>query len=126
MREKHVGELEEDIKDINDQLLFKEKRREQAELFRNYKLCDQLKEMSSLKKQKRERKEELALWKRKQQQSRWYCDRKKSWLSVSTSGSDDEQHSGSSTTLIAPSTPQSSRATSPYLFISSPSFSKTR
>ena len=52
MREKHVGELEEDIKDINDQLLFKEKRREQAELSRNYKLCDQLTEkMSSLKKQ---------------------------------------------------------------------------
>ena len=40
MRENHVGELEEDIKDINDQLLFKEKRREQAELSRNYKLCD--------------------------------------------------------------------------------------
>ena len=52
MREKHVGELEEDIKDINDQRLFKEKRREQAELSRNYNLCDQLmEEMSSLKKQ---------------------------------------------------------------------------
>ena len=111
IRAQHIGELEEDIKDINDQLQFKEKRREQAELARNYKLCDQLtEEMSSLKKQKREREEELRLWKRKQQQGSWY--KKRSRLSTSTSDSDIEQHSRSSTT--APSTPQSSRGTSPY------------
>ncbi|MCG8622630.1 MAG: hypothetical protein MJE68_11630 [Proteobacteria bacterium] len=111
IRAQHIGELEEDIKDINDQLQFKEKRREQAELSRNYKLCDQLtEEMSSLKKQKREREEELRLWKRKQQQGSWY--KKRSRLSTSTSDSAIEQHSRSSTT--APSTPQSSRGTSPY------------
>lgn len=41
IRTKHIGELEDDVKDISDRLLFKEKVRSQAELSRNYKMCDQ-------------------------------------------------------------------------------------
>lgn len=64
-RTKHIGELEEDIKDLTDRLQFKEKMRDQATMARNYKLCDQLtEEMSAIKKKKREREQELHMWNR--------------------------------------------------------------
>ena len=62
LRAKHIADKQEDIKDLSDQLQFKQKRRQQAELNRNYKLCDHLtEEMSGLKKQKRERERELSI-----------------------------------------------------------------
>ena len=42
LRLKHIGEIEDDIRDLGDQLEFKRKRRNQAELSRNYRECDQL------------------------------------------------------------------------------------
>ena len=49
-RVKLIAALEKDIKDFNDRLVLKEKRRNQA---RNYKLCDQLtEEMSSIKRER--------------------------------------------------------------------------
>ena len=49
-RVKRMSALEEDIKDFNDRLSFKEKRRSQASNSRNYKLCDMLtKELSAIK-----------------------------------------------------------------------------
>ena len=61
---KHIKQLEEDIKDLSDQLKYKEKRRNQAASSRNYKVCDQLTEEmhATVKKQKRECEEELSLW----------------------------------------------------------------
>ena len=73
VRAKHIQELQEDIEDFNNQLKFKEKRRDQATSSRNYKACDQMtEEMSVLRKRRRECEEELRLWKRKQQQADWY------------------------------------------------------
>ena len=72
-RVKGIAALEEDIKDFNDRLVFKEKRRNQASNSRNYKLCDQLtEEMSSINLQKREREAELHRLQRKQKQAVWY------------------------------------------------------
>ena len=53
-RKKHICDLQEDLKDLNDQLTFKEKRRDQALAVRNYQGCDRLtEEMSSIKKKKK-------------------------------------------------------------------------
>ena len=122
VREKHIGELQEDIKDLRDRLQFKEKRRDQASMLRKYKVCDQLsEEISAVKKQLRDHKKELQLWMRKQQQATWY-KKKGSTSSLPSSDSEDGQgmraavqvkprHSLSSTPV--PATPPSSRSTTP-------------
>lgn len=64
-------ELQEDIKDLIDQLKYNEKRRDQAASSRNYKICNQLtEEMAAVKKRESVRK--LRQWNRKQQQANWY------------------------------------------------------
>ena len=114
IRTQHIDELEEDIRDLKDQLLYKEKRRNQAELSRNYKVCDQImEEMTELKRKKREKNIELKFWLRKVQQSNWYQSSRRS---KSTSETDDE---------ICVMTPQSpaminSPTPSPQSSISSP------
>jgi len=40
-----MKEIQKDIKDLSDQLKYKEKRRDQAASSRNYKICDQLTEV---------------------------------------------------------------------------------
>ena len=86
-RAKHISELEEDVADLTDCLKYKEKVREAAILARNYKLCDQITEdMSTIKKRRREFERELGIWKRKQQQGKWY-GRKKLKSKSSTSES---------------------------------------
>ena len=68
-----ISALEDDIKDLNDRLTFKEKRRDQASSVRNYKACDELtEEMSVIKQQKRAREAELRTLQRKQRKSSWY------------------------------------------------------
>lgn len=70
-RLKRISELEEDLKDFNDRLKYKEKMRDSATSSRNYKLCDQVtEEMSSIKKNKREAEQELAIWQRKQEKDK--------------------------------------------------------
>ncbi len=135
LRVKHVAELEEDIKDLDDRLNFKEKRRNQATLTRNYKACDQLtEEMASLKKQRREYTEELRLWKRKQQQANWYkrkgsAESPKSPISTSESDTDQARRSHSLTPLSPtssvlstpiPLSPQSSRRSTSVSVSSTP------
>lgn len=72
LRMKHIKELQEDIKDLIDQLKYNEKRRDQAASSRNDKICDQLtEEVAAVKKRKRECEEELRQWNRKQQ-ANWY------------------------------------------------------
>ena len=42
LRQRRFGELRDEVEDLKKQLLFKEKRRQQAETNRNYKLCDEV------------------------------------------------------------------------------------
>ena len=77
LRTKRISQLNDDIKDFNDRLQFKEKRRQQATNSRNYKLCDQLtEEMSEIKQKKRECEHEVEIWKQKQRKSSWYKKKK--------------------------------------------------
>lgn len=50
-RLRRISQLQDDIKDLNDHLQFKEKRREQATNSRNYKLCDDVTEEMSGRKE---------------------------------------------------------------------------
>ena len=89
MRKQNIAALEEDIKDLKDRLQFKEKRRHQSEMARNYKVCDQLtEEMTALKKKKRESETELKFWMRKVQKSTWYNRRKN--MSTSETENDND------------------------------------
>ena len=98
-----ISALEEDIKDFNDRLKFKEKRREQASNSRNYKVCDQLtEEMSAIKQLKREREAELHQLQRKQQQATWY--RRKKCMATLESRSDSDQSTLCSSEPTSPMT----------------------
>ena len=104
LRSKHIGDLKEDLKDLCDQLVFKEKRREQATMSRNYKVCDQLtEEMSVIKKKKRTCEQELHLWERKQQQANWYKQKGKGRSRGSASDSYFSSSSQCSTSSSYPS-----------------------
>ena len=60
MREDRKKELEEDLADISSRIAFKEKRRSQAEIARNYKVCDELtEEIMECKSRKRETEKQL-------------------------------------------------------------------
>ena len=63
-RVRRISALEEDIKDFNKRLNFKEKRRNQASNSRNYNMLTE--EMSAIKQQKREREAELHELRRKE------------------------------------------------------------
>lgn len=77
-RLKRITELQDTTKDLNDQIGFKEKRREVANNIKNYKECERItEEMSDLKSQKRKLETELALLTKKQQKSIWYQKRKR-------------------------------------------------
>ena len=130
---KHIKELEEDIKDLSDQLKYKEKRRDQAASSRNYKVCDQLtEEMATVKKRKRECEEELRLWNKRQQQAKWYKQKCADASAKSSTHSSDEcdndgrerrsstpySPSSSLSSTPLPSTPQSSRGNTPRRSVS--------
>lgn len=83
-----IDELQDKVKDLNDQIAYKEKRREAASNIHNYKDCDVLTEqMSALKTEKRQLEYELATLTKKQNKSKWYKERKRT--SVSSSPSSD-------------------------------------
>lgn len=128
-RVKRISALEEDIKDFNDRLSFKEKRRTQASNSRNYKLCDMLtEEMSTIKQQKREREAELHQLKRKQRKSSWYMQKKNkiesgSHISESedTSSHIPESDEAGTNTPSCPTSPQNltlSLSPSPFVPVS--------
>lgn len=77
-RLKRISQLQDDIKDFNDHLKLKEKRRDQASNSRNYKLCDEvMEEMSTIKIKKRECEAEVQQLQRKQKKSSWYYKKQK-------------------------------------------------
>ena len=84
--------LEQDIKNIEDRISYKQKRRQVAEDTRNYRACDELtEEIGELMKNKRELTQELSILSKKDKQSQRYFKRKSS----------------------SSASPQSSRTTSP-------------
>ena len=79
LRQRRFGELKDEVEDLKKQLLFKEKRRTQAETNRNYKLCDEVTaEIIEVKQQKREKEAELAAIDRKIKKAAWHQKRKRS------------------------------------------------
>ena len=86
-----IEELQERIKDITDQLGYKEKRRESASMVHNYKECKQITEqMSDLKVERRRLEIELEGLTKKQKKSKWYHATKKASRSKSLSGTSSD------------------------------------
>ena len=74
-----IAELQDKIKDLNERIEYKCKRRDAASNVRNYKECDELTEqMSNLKSEKRQLDTELSALTKKQKKSIWYSKRKDS------------------------------------------------
>ena len=73
-----MKELEKDLKQLDQQIMFKEKCRDQAESVRNYKLCDLLtEEIGKLKSTRRETFNELKLFQKKEKQAKWYLEKRR-------------------------------------------------
>ena len=88
VREKRISALEEDIANLDQQLLFKEKRRQQSENVRNYKFCDEItEEIGIVRQQKRKISEELRIFREKQRKAKWYQNAKRGNRRVSRSSS---------------------------------------
>ena len=106
IRLSRITELQERVKDITEQLSYKEKRRENASVMHNYKDCDLISEqMSELKSERRKLNIELTNLTRRQKKSKWYHGKKlarkdsaQSTLdfSPSSSSSTDHRHVSSS------------------------------
>ena len=78
-----IAELQEQIKDKNEQVQYKELRREAAKNVHNYKECDKLTEqMSILKADRRQLELELAGLTKKQKKSEWYFNKTSTPLKV--------------------------------------------
>ncbi len=109
VRLKRISALEVDIANLNEQTRFKEKRRQQAESIRNYKLCEEItEEIGLICQQKRKLSEELAIFREKERKAKWY--------QVAKRGKGRARRSRSSVTSddsdIPLSSPNSSRASS--------------
>ena len=89
IRNKKITEFQ-DVKNLKDRLSYKEKQRDQDTQSVNYKLCDQLTEEISVKKQLRQVERELSEWTRKQNKSQWYLQRKKNQNSSTSTPGDSE------------------------------------
>ena len=123
-RSKRMQQIKEEIKTINTQVSFKEKRVEAGAQGKNFKLCDQLtEEIADLQMKRRALEMELQGLEKKSKKARWYQKQKASSRNrcLSPLSSDSE----SSTTLLSPlsstppctplslfETPKHSRATS--------------
>lgn len=74
---RRIGELQEDIQDVGDQIKIKAKRRDLAAASHQYKDCDRLTSQISVLRQKlREHQTELNRLEKKQRKSVWYQNRK--------------------------------------------------
>ena len=105
VRQKRITALEEDIANLDKQLHFKNKRLQQAENIKNYKLCEDItEEIQVVTRQRRELREELQRFREKERKSRWYQRTKNAQCSASNATSDDSD--------IPMSSPGSSRASS--------------
>lgn len=133
-RLQRIAELKDVVKDLSDQITYKEKRRESASNVHNYKECDMLTEqMSALKAECREHERELVDLQRKQRKSHNYYQKRREKAS-STPVRTPTPTSGSTLTTPSPRplafpplTPSSRASWSPrsseseFSFIQSPS-----
>lgn len=103
VRHKRMAELQEDIQNLEDQLKFKVKRREEAETGRRYKVCEDItEEISTVQETKREKASELAAFQAKEKKAIWYKERKSSTqLRCTTGVTSDESEPLSSQTSSA-------------------------
>lgn len=111
MRDERMKNIEEDCKDLNDRISYKEKRIRACENISDYKKCDELKEeISVLKQQRRELKAELKRIMKSNYQSKWYFQKRAKEASLTESDASLDR-SRSTTPLPSRSTtplPQSS------------------
>ena len=101
VRCERMGHLQEDIKDIADQISFKEKRRDVASNVHDYKQCEDLtEEIMTLKAKKRQSELEYSALIEKQKKSNWYKSKKYQQFSTSSiatdTGTTDDEFSTSS------------------------------
>lgn len=122
LRRKRVHDLQEDFKDLNDRIGFKEQRRTAAQNIKDYKKCEDItEEISSLRRNRREIEMELTQLETKNRKSKWYFQKK-----ISASGASDEEDTGgcfSKRRKSSHNTPSSvnSRSSTPMPLSSSPS-----
>ena len=115
VRQRRISASEDDLASITKQLNFKNKRLQQAENIRNYKLCEEIsQEIQFVTKQKSEVSEELCLFWDKERKSRWYQQKKKrlcgSASNISVASDDSDISVASDDSEFPPSSPGSSRS----------------
>ena len=105
VRQKRISALEEDITSLERQIHFKNKRLQQAENVKNYKLCEEItEEVQVITRQKRELKEELRIFQEKERKAHWYI-RKRKKSGTNTVASDDSDIPMSSPSIPHSGTP---------------------
>lgn len=119
IRAKRIAPLKEDIANIDQQLIFKEKRHQQAEGIRNYRVCDEItEEIGLVKQQRRKLSDELNMYRKKERKAKWYQTAKQvkraSTSSSRTSSvtSDESDYHVISPASSVPSTSDGTRETS--------------
>jgi len=113
LREKRMGDLEEQIKDFQQRISFKEKRVTAAANVHNYKLCDEVSgEITDIKKKCRELQQELKLLLEKDKQAKRYKNSVSSKLNDSNSDNEIPLTSSSSTMSGVESSPADESAQS--------------
>lgn len=116
--DKRLKEIEEDVKDLNDRIGFKEKRIAAAVNVKDFKKCDEIKEeIITLKQSRRELEAEVKHLKHSNSQSKWHHKRK---LRLSKSSSSESPFSPSPQSSTTPSCSKSSPPPSRHSSLSRP------
>ena len=117
-RTKRIQQIKEEVKTINTQVSFKERRVEAGVQLKNFKLCDQLTdEISELQKQRHALEMELQCLEKKEKKSKWYQKQRVTRKRALSPLSSDSESS------VTPLLPQSSILQSVSTPASSPSSS---
>ena len=92
-RHRRIGELSEEISELNKRITFKERRIEEATINRNFRVCDDLaSEVSELKAHRRQLSAELATFQKKSKKAAYYSESKKKQSSHSSTDCAGEMH----------------------------------
>jgi hypothetical protein len=116
IRENRIGDIKEEIIDLNSRISFKEKRVTAAENMKNYKTCDELTgEISELKTKRRELEAELKLLEQKDKRAKHYqaSHGRTQRTPVSPFSSDDERSRKSKGLVLESPSPTTSSSYDP-------------
>ena len=103
-RSKRIAALEDEIKNFEEQVKFKTKRREQAEATKSYRVCEDItEEIRCMRRMITSKNEELSELKKKDKKSLWYQRRKQRTASSSHSESEESLPSAGSTVILSES-----------------------